>query len=100
MPHYGSCHVPCAGGHPCVCDNRPHQYHTCRHTTCICRRSYPPIPDPLPLPRKAALLGAAPMGGHLDLLKLLRHIRATSRRANAPAGGRGKGGYRLGMEAR
>jgi hypothetical protein len=76
MPNFGSCHIPCAGGRQCVCDNRQHHYHCCRHTDCICRKSYPPIPDPLPPPRKAAPM---PVGGHIDLFALLKRVRETSK---------------------
>jgi hypothetical protein len=77
----GACRQKCPGGKKCCSTNSPHFYHSCKDPWCDCRRQYLPFPDSFaPPPRKAAPL---PVGGHIDLLKLLRHIRATSRRANA-----------------
>lgn len=73
---YGACTHKCAGGGACVCDSRPHFYHTCKDENgdCPCHAVLRGAVSYEDRPRRQRVALALTQGNMLDLLALVRHI--------------------------
>ena len=93
--NYGSCTRRCNGGGICVCDARPHFYHTCNDPSCPCHDQVVAERPPRPLIERVAL--AVTQGNMLDLWALMQRIGGkrtqpgTGRAAYTPLGRKNTG---------
>jgi len=71
---YGACTHKCSGGNDCVCDSRPHVYHTCKDEDCDCHLQVRGAVTYEDRPRRQRVALALTQGNMLDLFAITQRI--------------------------